>query len=133
MLLVLPWLVAIVLVVRTQLELQGTVRTQGTIVAVETGYGSNRAGNVTIKKLPTFEFTDASGVVHRVKTDTAISELQSGDAVTIAYDPAQPDRARLLHFWGLYAGAIIAAILGLFLGLIALVLKVASKPKQPLQ
>ncbi len=64
---------------------------------------------------PIVRFTDpASGraVIFDSHFRSRPAFFDAGDAVTVAYDPAEPDNARIDDFWTRYFFPLLAAILG---------------------
>lgn len=83
------------MLVRTRNFLGGAVRTDGEIVGWrEEAYDPGRSTRST--KYPTLRFTTHDGRTLEVEADVGVNDWPSDDApVTVLYDPADPEHARL--------------------------------------
>ena len=98
----------------------------GQIIAIERGSGSN--GRTLYR--PVFRYKDASGAVHERRSAMSASGLmlKVGDAVTIAYEHADPAQARIVSFEMLWMGPLFVFGFGtLFTGFAALCLRLWTR------
>ena len=97
---------------------RGASRVQGMVVRVEEQRGHDGGS----KFLSIFEFRDAAGTSHTIR-DSVSSRPAShavGDSVSVLFDPATPDTARLDSFpslWGLCLVMMGLGVVSLFFSL----------------
>jgi hypothetical protein len=105
------------MLVRTRNFLGGAVRTEGEIVSWRQEWQS--AGkSTTTTKYPTLRFTAHDGRTIETEADVGVNSWPAGDdgIVTVLYDPADPEHARLATLDGRgYAEALLFLIGGLVL------------------
>lgn len=101
------------MLVRTRNFLGGAVRTQGEIVGWR--QESRDPGSARTTKYPTLRFTTHDGRTFETEADVGVNDWPADDGpVTVLYDPADPDHARLATLDG---RGYLEALLFLFGGL----------------
>jgi hypothetical protein len=96
----------------------------GAVVSLET----YEDGDHTTMYKPVVQFTTSAG---RETTFTGNGShppaYDPGEAVTVLYDPADPDDARIKDFWSLWGGPTCLSLLGIIFAVIALGLRAATR------
>ena len=89
---------------------RGALRVQGKVVRVEEQRGHD--GEITF--LSVFEIHDAAGAPHTIRDSVASRPASHtvGDSVSVLFDPAAPDTARLDSFASLWGLSLVMTILG---------------------
>lgn len=121
-------------IVGTWRFLDGAARAGGVVEDIstryaETGTGANRSRSLS--NLALIRFTTGDGAIVRFEHSYGLWEgkLESGQAVPIAYQPGQPQQARVDLFAALWAGGIAMLVAGgVFIGAGVAVLRVFGKP-----
>ncbi|MGB8261715.1 MAG: DUF3592 domain-containing protein [Terracidiphilus sp.] len=95
---------------------------QGTVTALEpVSKAGNRDADRNVTYAPVFTFSTKDGKTVSVLSRTSSNPpaFHLGDRVTVLYDPANPEEARIDRLWQLWSLPLIFAALGLFLYLMS--------------
>jgi hypothetical protein len=89
-------------------------RTQGHFIGAVTKIGGNHGGSFY---RPMFRYQAADGSIRSFTARSGSSDqpYADGQAVTVLYDPAHPEDARLNGFYELWIGPVVLGVTGLFL------------------
>ncbi len=102
---------SIVSMMQTRAFIRRSVEVNGEVVRLERSKDRGRYGYTYA---PVFSFTSMDGVTHTVTSDVGSSPagFDTGDSVTVRYDPANPETARIHSFFQTWGTPFLSGVLG---------------------
>ncbi|HTL51092.1 MAG TPA: DUF3592 domain-containing protein, partial [Planctomycetota bacterium] len=112
----------------TRAFLQSAVTAPGVVVEMVASHGSK-----STTYAPVYTFTDAQGGSHKIRSHTSSSppSYEVGEAVTVYYDPNNPEDTLLDGWFDLWGGATILGGLGAVFFAVGLLVFVAGSKARP--